>query len=244
MFSGIVEEIGSVILVEDSQDGRRLTIEAPLIGGELAIGDSVSVSGCCLTVVSRLDQCFTVEAVHETLTRTKLGSLTKGSKVNLEPALRFNDRLGGHLVSGHIDAVASVKSITQEGFASRVSFEMDNQWAPYFIEKGSVAVDGVSLTVAEVDPMPGADNLENPLATGFSFAVVLIPHTLSVTTFSMLKVGERVNIETDLVAKYLARWFGADQVKSPQRDRVALLEKNLFGLNAGFSQNQRPSGSP
>ena len=228
MFSGIVEEVGSIIEANDSQDGRLLKIEAVTLAPQLKLGESVSVSGCCLTVVEQQSSWFAVEAVHETLSRTKIGALRLGSKANLEPALRLTDRLGGHLVSGHVDAVASVKSISDEGFSKRVTFEMNGAWSPFFIEKGSVAVDGVSLTVAGVDPMP-----QNKLsATSFAFNVVLIPHTLSVTTFATLKAGDPVNIEVDMVAKYIARWFGADHVNEALSSRRAVLDEALVTLDS------------
>ena len=169
---------------------------------------------------------FVVEAVHETLSRTKLGAFAKGEKVNLEPALRFNDRLGGHIVTGHIDTVGKVKSMDKEGFSRRVTFELDAAWAPFFIEKGSVAVDGVSLTVAGCDPMPRS---VNPEASPFYFNVVLIPHTLDVTTFGTLQINDSVNIETDMIARYIARWFGADQTQSLFADRSILMATALEG---------------
>src|SRR5262249_6452646 len=150
-----------------------------------------------------------VEVVHETLRRTKIGDLNKGSKVNLELAMKLNDRLGGHLVSGHIDAVAKVKSIVEDGFSKEVCLEMDKKWAPFFIEKGSVACDGISLTVASCDAI---DHKENGGAA-FSFTVALIPHTLEVTTFGDLIVGDLVNIETDMIARYVARWLGTDSIE-------------------------------
>ncbi|PWT94336.1 MAG: riboflavin synthase [Candidatus Melainabacteria bacterium] len=223
MFSGIVEEIGSVIKVSDSSEGRRLTIEAPKIAPSLKVGESVSVSGCCLTVVQRDDSSFVVEAVHETLNRSKLGSLARGSSVNLEPALRLGDRLGGHLVSGHIDTVARVKAAFEEGFSKRVTFELDVIWAPFFIEKGSVAVDGVSLTVAGCDPMPEPDVRDR-----FTFNVVLIPHTLAVTTFGTLKVNDSVNIETDMIARYIARWFGADRANRTSPGDAIVIDTGAF----------------
>lgn len=223
MFSGIVEEIGSVIKVEDGSEGKRLTIEAPKTAPGLKLGDSISVSGCCLTVVERDDKSFVVEAVHETLNRTKVGSFVLGSAVNLEPALRLGDRLGGHLVSGHIDTVAKVRAIDEEGFSKRVTFELNGTWAPFFIEKGSVAVDGVSLTVASCDPMP-----ESGVKEGFAFDVALIPHTLAVTTFGKLKVNDPVNIETDMIARYIARWFGADRLERTAQGDAIVIDTGMF----------------
>ena len=233
MFSGIVEEVGTVIALDDSADGRRLKIEAPQLAPTFKLGESVSVSGCCLTVVEQKNQSFVVEAVHETLKRTKLGAFVKGSKVNLEAALRLSDRLGGHIVTGHIDAVGKVRSMVEEGFSRRVTFEVDPAWAAFFIEKGSVSVDGVSLTVAGCDPMPrSAKTQANP----FCFNVVLIPHTLEVTTFGTLQVNDPVNIETDMIARYIARWFGADRAESLLADKSILMATALMGAESRASQ--------
>lgn len=204
MFSGIVEEVGSVLECKDSADGRRLRIKAGKILDQMALGDSISVSGTCLTVVERDQISFSVDAVHETLRRTKLGDFGTGSPVNLEGALRFNDRLGGHLVTGHVDAIATVKRITPDGFSKMIVFELNSELAPFFVEKGSVAIDGVSLTVAACDPMPAASNSHLP---PFTFTVALIPYTLEHTTLGSLTEGHPVNIETDVIARYVARWL-------------------------------------
>jgi riboflavin synthase len=201
LFSGIVEEIATLESITDSDGGRAMKIGVNQIGSDLQIGHSVSISGACLTVVEFGESWFTVEAVHETLRRTTLGQLRVGSKVNVERALKFSDRLGGHLVSGHVDAVASVSAIENEGFSRIVTFSLDKNLAPFFVEKGSVAVEGVSLTVWGLnDPQPGQKD-------DFSFKVAVIPHTLNVTTLGDLSVGSQVNIETDVVARYVARWL-------------------------------------
>jgi riboflavin synthase len=194
MFSGIVEALGSVQAVADSDEGRRLVISAPSFLAELTLGESVSISGCCMTVAAFEKDGFVIEASHETLNRTRLGALVTKDKVNLERALKLNDRLGGHLVSGHIDCVGEVVKIADDGFSKIIEFEMDRKWAPYFVEKGSVAVEGVSLTVASLSDSPA-----------FRFSVALIPHTLAVTTLGELKTGSKVNIETDVIARYVAR---------------------------------------
>lgn len=199
MFSGIVEEVGEVLEVQDTADGRWLKIGAKEILADSALGESISCSGCCLTVVDFGSDWFAVEAVIETLRRTKIGDLKVGSKINLEKALRVSDRLGGHIVTGHIDTVGKVASIVEEGFSYVVEVNLDSRWAPFFVEKGSVAMDGVSLTVADCGEIPEKAEDE------FWFRVALIPHTWNVTTLGQLKVGSSVNIETDIIARYVAR---------------------------------------
>lgn len=196
MFSGIVEEIGTVLAVSGAGEGKRFRIGAQLVTADLKMGDSVSVAGTCLTSVLQDKQWFEVEVGLETLRKTKLGDLREGSKVNLERALKLSDRLGGHLVSGHVDTLAKVVSIKKEGITNIITFALDAIHRPYFIEKGSVAIDGVSLTVFSCN----ADS-------SFTFSVMLIPHTLQVTTLGQLQVGDNVNIEIDLIAKYAANWL-------------------------------------
>jgi len=213
MFSGIVEEVGSVLECKDSADGRRLRIRAGKILDQMALGDSVSVSGACLTVVE-LDQIsFSVEAVHETLRRTKLGEFGTGSPVNLEGALRFNDRLGGHLVTGHIDAIARIKKVSPDGFSKLITFELNSEFSPFFVEKGSVAIDGVSLTIASCDAMSSDNNSHTP---PFAFTVALIPYTLEHTTLGSLAEGDPVNLETDVIARYVARWLAPNLTQNLQ----------------------------
>lgn len=209
MFSGIVEEIGKLQQVSDSSDGRRLRICCSKVISGLKIGDSISVSGTCLTVVSFDNTTFLADATHETLKRTKLGGLKAGDKVNLERALKLSDRLGGHLVTGHIDGLATVVSISKQGFSKCIAFACDSLLINYIVEKGSVAVDGVSLTIAGV------------VDSSDTFEVALIPHTLQITTIGELQVGDKVNIEVDLIAKYAAKWM------------APMLDKNL--KNAGLS---------
>lgn len=199
MFSGIVEEVGQVLEVKDTEDGRWLKIGAKEILADAALGESISCSGCCLTVVEFGADWFAVEAVIETLRRTKIGDLKVGSKLNLEKALRVSDRLGGHIVTGHIDTVGKIASIVEEGFSYLVEVNLESRWAPFFVEKGSVAMDGVSLTVADCGEIPERAEDE------FWFRVALIPHTWNVTTLGQLKVGSSVNIETDIIARYVAR---------------------------------------
>lgn len=203
MFSGIVEEIGTVVEVKDSADGRSLKIASTVVVSDIAIGHSVSIGGACLTVVKFDKESFVVEAVQETLRMTTVGQLKVGSKVNLERALKFSDRLGGHLVSGHVDSLGTIHSIEEEGFSRVITFMTDRKLAPYFVEKGSVAIEGVSLTVWGLCD----DAINKAGDDSFGFKVALIPHTLSVTTLGQLKLGDQVNLETDVVARYVARWL-------------------------------------
>jgi riboflavin synthase len=187
VFTGLVREVGKVVSFEDG----RLRVEAEL---SAAVGDSVSIAGCCLTVVDGDRKTLAFDAVPETLARTTLGRLGPGAAVNLEPALKAGDPLGGHFVQGHVDGVGRVRSLEAEGEGRRAWFEAAPDVLRYCVEKGSVAVDGVSLTVAEVD--------------GEGFAVALVPHTLAVTTLGALAAGDEVNLEVDVVAKYVERLAG------------------------------------
>ena len=166
-------------------------IEASRTAADAAVGDSISISGCCLTAVAVDDGQVAFEAVPETLSRTTLGELDTGSEVNVEPALRAGEPLGGHYVQGHVDGVGSVRSVTQEGTGARVWVEAAADVLRYCVEKGSIAVDGVSLTIAGL----GED----------AFAVALVPHTLDVSTLGRLEPGTAVNLEVDVLAKYVER---------------------------------------
>jgi riboflavin synthase len=204
LFSGIIEEIGKIISVSDSGDGRRLKIGAKVVTADLKLGDSIAVSGICLTATQFNPDSFCVDASFETLRRTKLGGLKNGDRVNLERALRLSDRLGGHLVSGHVDAVGALTAIKKEGFSSILEFSAPIILEPYFIEKGSVTIDGISLTVASLKPAS---------AEHFTFSIAAIPHTLEMTTLNDLSIGAAVNLEADLIGKYVARWM---QATNPQ----------------------------
>ncbi len=198
MFSGIIEEIGSIVNVSASEEGSRFSIKAINVFKDIAMGESISVNGTCLTVISWDEKAFTfdVEASHQTLNVTNLGKLKAGDQVNLEKALKVSDRLGGHIVSGHVDTTATLKSIKEDGFARFLVFSLEKKWSPYFIEKGSVTVNGISLTVVD---FPEQDD------GTFAFSVCLIPHTLEVTTMKNLAPGDVCNIECDIMAKYLVR---------------------------------------
>ena len=225
MYTGIVEQSGTIIALVDSADGRRLTIRPDSTMDDLKLGDSINVSGCCLTVIGLEGNCLAAEISHETLRRTKLGLLSIGDRVNLERPVKLNDRLGGHLVSGHVDTLAKVILIKKEGFSHLVTFALSKEYATFFVEKGSVTIDGVSLTVANCD-----DSSEQ-----FQFSVALIPYTMEITSLGDLKTGQVVNIETDLFAKYLVRWFSLGN-RSPLNaewaDAIRPYESNAEGAQA------------
>lgn len=197
MFTGIVTEIGSVTEAEGTAAGRRLIIEAPTTSDGLSVGDSVAVNGVCLTAVDVGEKTFAVDAVAETLQRTTLGGLDQGTQVDLErPVASAGGRFDGHVVQGHADGVGTIETVTTEGAARRVRIAAPRRLAPYFVEKGSVALDGVSLTITAVSPAHDEDAW---------FEVVLIPHTLEVTVLGDRSPGDQVNIEADIFAKYIER---------------------------------------
>ena len=206
MFTGIVEELGHVVRLETVEDSARLTVEAPTVTQDVSLGDSVSVNGCCLTVTAVHGSTFTADLMAETLTRTTLGSQAPGDPVNLERALRASDRLGGHIVQGHVDATAEVLNHHRGEHWDLLRIGLPQEIARYVAVKGSVALDGVSLTVvdvvdaSDVAPVPGA---------WASLSVGLIPETLRRTTLGSRRPGERVNLEVDVLAKYAERLLGA-----------------------------------
>jgi riboflavin synthase len=193
MFTGIVEGTGTVAALAAAADasGARLEVEAPWLAGQLALGESVAVNGCCVTVAEPTPAGFAADLVAETLRRTALGGLEAGARVNLERPVPLGGRLGGHLVQGHVDGVAKLLDRTRVGDGEEVRIELPADLERYLVEKGSIAVDGVSLTVAGVGP-------------GW-FAVALVPHTLEVTTLGDRRPGELVQLEVDVVAKYVER---------------------------------------
>ena len=191
MFTGLVEERGVIARIEERPAGRRLRIEARLVASDARVGDSIAVSGCCLTAVEVDESGFLVEAVPETLERTTRGSWREGDTVNLERSLRLDQRLGGHLVQGHVDGVGTVTSMASEGDGRRARILVPGPLRRFVAEKGSIAVDGISLTVAAVRE----DGCE----------IAYIPHTLAVTTAGSYAAGRRVNLEVDLMARYVAR---------------------------------------
>ncbi|HSA78524.1 MAG TPA: riboflavin synthase [Nitrospirota bacterium] len=191
MFTGIIEEMGSVKALRREAGSAQLTISASTVLGNTALGDSICVNGVCLTVVDMGRSEFSADVANETLKVTGLGELQGGQKVNLERALQLSARIGGHLVTGHVDAVGRIREKRQEGNSWRVFIEAPETALRYIIKKGSVAVDGISLTVADVDK------------TGFSIA--MIPHTAKLTTLGFKSAGDSVNLETDIIGKYVER---------------------------------------
>jgi riboflavin synthase len=191
VFTGIVREVGRTHAISGREGGVRLEIEAPETAATTAVGDSISINGCCLTAVSVADGRIAFDAVPETLARTSLGGLAAGSRVNVEPALRAGDPLGGHYVQGHVDGVGVVRSVEDEGEGRRVWIDAAADLLRYAVEKGSITVQGTSLTVAALDDA--------------GFAVALIPHTLEATTLGELEPGRPVNLEVDVLAKYVER---------------------------------------
>jgi riboflavin synthase len=187
MFTGIVREVGTIAAF----DGSRLVVGGAETAAGAAVGDSVSVAGVCLTVVGKDGAELAFDVVPETLARTSLGRLRPGDPVNVELALRVGDPLGGHVVQGHVDAVGRVRSVTPEGDGRRIWFDAPESVVRYCLEKGSIAVDGVSLTIAALDDE--------------GFAVALVPHTLAVTTLGHAQPGTPVNLEIDVLAKYVER---------------------------------------
>jgi riboflavin synthase len=193
MFTGIVETVGIIEKVEQGDDLTRLIVGAESIADGVKLGDSVAVNGGCLTVTSLLDGRFAFEAIPETMERTNLGDLKVGSRVNLERAMRAGDRLDGHIVQGHVDGVGTVRAVIQDGNDVRLQIDCDPELADCVVEKGSIAIDGVSLTVSALLPS--------------GFEVALIPHTLEVTTLSDRQIHDRVNLEADVLGKYVKRYL-------------------------------------
>ena len=193
VFTGIVREKGRVVAAERSDDGRSLTlrIAAPHTAAQTGLGDSVSVAGCCLTAVAGNDRELVFDVVPESLDRTTLRQLVEGAEVNLEPALRAGEPLGGHYVQGHVDGVGSVRTLEPDGDGARLWLDVPAALMRYCVEKGSLAVDGVSLTIAASDER--------------GVGLALVPHTLDETTLSALRPGDEVNLETDVLAKYVER---------------------------------------
>ena len=192
MFTGIVTDVGRVRAVRDTNRDRRFEIETRFDLATLDIGASISHAGCCLTVVEKGEDWFAVEVSGETLSLTTLSDWQKGRRINLERAARVGDELGGHIVSGHVDGIGVIESVASEGGSHRVRIRVPRPLHRLIASKGSITIEGVSLTVNEVE-----DDV---------FGVNLIPHTWDVTTLGELKAGSRVNLEIDMLARYLARW--------------------------------------
>jgi riboflavin synthase len=198
VFTGLIREVGRVVDVSGRDGGVRLEIDAPLTSAGAGIGDSVAISGVCLTIVGVDGARLAFEAVPETLARSSLGRLAAGSPVNLEPALRAGDPLGGHYVQGHVDGVGTVRAVEPEGDGRRLRFDAPLDLLRYIVQKGSITIEGTSLTVTGLDEA--------------GFEVALIPHTLEATTFGTLQPGDPVNLEVDVLAKYVERLLEASSL--------------------------------
>lgn len=216
MFTGIIEGLGSIVGIRPVEQGRQLTIAADFSLEGSKIGDSIAVNGACLTATSISDRRFEVDVSAETLSTTILGEIKISERVNLERALRLSDRLDGHLVSGHVDGTGKIVSKTPKGNATIVTIEVSPSLARYMIKKGSVAVDGTSLTINQCEKN--------------SFSVSIIPHTAKLTTITLKKVGAIVNIETDMIGKYVERFM---QPTDPDTRTGGAIDK-AFLARTGF----------
>ena len=214
MFTGIFEELGTVKKIKKGANSAVFTIRAEKILDDLKTGDSVAVNGICLTVTACLEDGFTADVMHETLNRSSLGKLVSGSAVNLERAMAADGRFGGHIVSGHIDGTGKVAAITKDDNAIWYQIKTDSGILKYIVEKGSVAIDGISLTVAKTDSQ--------------SFSVSIIPHTAGATTLSLRKVGDVVNLENDIVGKYIEKFITFEKEKPKSGITKEFLLKNGF----------------
>ena len=201
MFTGIVEEVGALRAVSRSGPSARLCVRAAKVLEGTQIGDSIAVNGVCLTVISFHTGGFAADVMHETLDRSALAKLRSGSRVNLERAMAADGRFGGHIVAGHVDGVGTVQRITRDDNAVWYTIAAGPEILRYVVEKGSIAIDGISLTVARVD--------------GQSFAISAIPHTVSVTTLAHRRVGDPVNLETDVLGKYVEKLLQPLQAEAP-----------------------------
>ncbi len=208
MFTGIVEELGIIRSLRLLPESGQLTIEGKTVLTGTQLGDSIAINGVCLTVISQSEHEFTVDVMAETLAKTNLAELKSGSRVNLERALQLQTRLGGHLVSGHIDGVGIIRKITPWGIAQVYEINAPPTLLSYILPKGSVAIDGISLTVIDVE--------------SDYFTVSLIPHTFKQTTLGSKGIGSSVNLETDLIGKYVARFMGINIVSSKNKPDLSL----------------------
>ncbi len=220
MFTGLIEGTGTLVRIERQGRDSQLLIRADFAMEEMTLGESIAVDGVCLTVVSCHGERFSADVSAETLERTTLGEKRVGSRLNLERALRLGDRLGGHLVSGHVDGVGTLVEETREGRSRRLFFSVPEPLGSYLVEKGSVAINGISLTVNGC----GADR----------FDVNIVPHTAELTTIGSWSVGQRVNIETDLIGKYVAKMLAAWRPKPPAASSGSRIDQD-FLKKFGFS---------
>ncbi|VAW88878.1 Riboflavin synthase eubacterial/eukaryotic [hydrothermal vent metagenome] len=202
MFTGIIETVGRVVHIENDQQGSRLHLQPGKINPAMVdLGASIAVNGVCLTVCEFVAKGLLFDVSAETLSRTTLGQLSSGDRINLEQAVTPSTRLGGHFVNGHVDGMGKVISIMADGFSKIITVEIDNNLAKYIAIKGSVAIDGVSLTINQVN--------------GKQFNLTLIPHTLQETTIGSYRPGQRINIEVDVIARYIERLISVDAMASP-----------------------------
>lgn len=201
MFTGIIEAVGTIVAVRPQHLGVELVCDSSLDLSTDALGDSIAVDGVCLTVTAKDGSIFTAEASHETIMRSTLGKLARGQRVNIERALRLSSRLGGHIVLGHVDTVARIRDKHPEGHSVRMRIELDNAARRYVIAKGSIAVDGISLTVNTVTPE--------------AFEINLIPHSQHSTSLTLKRAGDRVNLEFDVIGKYVERLLEKDGTSNP-----------------------------
>ena len=216
MFTGIIEEIGTILSVQKGSKSARLTIQGALVFDDLKLGDSVAINGVCLTATSLSGRVFTADVMRETLSRSNLGELRAGSRVNLERAMLSGGRFGGHIVSGHIDGTGQISRMDMDDNAVWVTIEAAAEILKYITEKGSITIDGISLTVARVDEK--------------SFAVSVIPHTGRETTLLDKAVGSTVNLENDIVGKYIERFVGLNTKKEQPASKITM----DFLAKAGF----------
>ncbi|MBQ2116316.1 MAG: riboflavin synthase [Lachnospiraceae bacterium] len=214
MFTGIVEELGEVSAMARGRDSMVLTIKAKTIMSDLKLGDSVSTNGVCLTVTEKGSDYYKADVMHETMNRSSLGKLKPGSHVNLERAMSAEGRFGGHIVSGHIDGTGSITSIKKDDNAVWYTIDAPENIMRYIIEKGSIAIDGISLTVAKV--------------TDKDFSVSIIPHTIKETTLGEKRVGDIVNLENDLIGKYVEKLITISPKKSGNIDKEFLLRNGYI----------------
>ena len=222
MFTGIIEGLGTIAKICSSGQGKRLTIKADYFLDQTKTGDSIAVNGACLTAVEISGKSFEADVSPETLSKTTFGRAKIGDRVNLERALRLSDRIDGHLVSGHIDGISSIKNIKTSGNAIIIIFEVAESLSRYMIRKGSIAVDGISLTINNCDKT--------------SFEVSIIPHSAKLTNTGFKKIGDYVNIETDMIGKYVERFIMSNDYKEQKTQKLSkksLIDKQ-FLAKSGF----------
>lgn len=219
MFTGIVVEMGAVVSLNRKRSGAHLTIKADAVSKDACVGDSIDINGVCLTVVSRNGDVLSFDLSDETLHSSNLGLLRPGDRVNLESSLRADGKLGGHFVTGHVDAVGKIRSKTVVGDTLTIAIEAPEKVTDLLVEKGSIAVDGISLTVVGV--------------SRDAFTIVIIPHTASITTLGFKDTGDTVNLEADIIGKYVARFLGRGMMKTAGSDETLMLSLKQAGFIRG-----------